>query len=64
SIVMVLITRFINRYFSDITGPIISLLLAVFFAGVSYLIVIVKVEIPVIDNLKHDLYKKMKGVKE
>ncbi|WP_296115192.1 murein biosynthesis integral membrane protein MurJ [uncultured Anaerococcus sp.] len=64
SIVMVLITRFINRYFVDITGPIISLLLAVFFAGVSYLIVIVKVKIQVIDNLTQDLYKKMKGVRE
>ena len=64
SIFMVLITRLINRYFSDIAGPIISLLLAVFIAGVSYLIVIIKLKIPVIDNLKHDLYKKMKGVRE
>ena len=61
---MVLITRFINRYFSDIAGPIISLLLAVFIAGISYLIVIIKLKIPVSDNLIHDLYKKMKGVRE
>lgn len=64
SIVMVLITRFINRYFVDITGPIISLLLAVFFAGIGYLILIIKVRIPVLDNLTQDLYKKMRGVRE
>ena len=61
SIIMVILSRFIYGYFLDITGPILSLLLAVFFAGVAYLVSIIKVKIPVIDDLTQALYKKMKG---
>lgn len=63
SIIMVLLARLLFGLLEDITGSVLGLLIAVFISGITYLVAIIKLKIPVIDNLTYDLYKKMKGVK-
>lgn len=61
SIIMVLLARLLFGFLENITGSVLSLLIAVFISGITYLLAIIKVKIPVIDDLTQALYNKMKG---
>lgn len=61
SIIMVLLARLLFEFLENITGSVLSLLIAVFISGITYLLAIIKVKIPVIDDLTQALYNKMKG---